>query len=156
MNRIGRAGPKPLTWRGVRRIYTTWQMWLFIFVYVMVAQAAQGSSYFNLWLKAEGYTVVQVNTIPTAGNAFQVIASLFFGILADLTGRRGLMILSVCSPSFRTFSCQYGTSLKADDSLPFSSLSLATPRNRSLSYLLRSSNLTERHGDRRSFKATQN
>ncbi|KAL4993873.1 hypothetical protein BDV10DRAFT_189564 [Aspergillus recurvatus] len=30
----------------------------------------------------------QINTIPTAGNAISVVASLLFGVIADRTGRR--------------------------------------------------------------------
>jgi MFS transporter, ACS family, pantothenate transporter len=58
----------------------------------MVAEASSGSTFFNLWLKAEKYSVVQTNTIPTAGSAIQVVASLGFGILADNTGKRALMV----------------------------------------------------------------
>jgi MFS transporter, ACS family, pantothenate transporter len=54
----------------------------------MVANAGLGPQFFNLWLKAERYSVVLVNTIPTAGGALQVIFALIFGTIADATGRR--------------------------------------------------------------------
>jgi ACS family pantothenate transporter-like MFS transporter len=54
----------------------------------MVANAGLGPQFFNLWLKAEKYSVVLVNTIPTAGSALQVIFALIFGTIADATGRR--------------------------------------------------------------------
>lgn len=54
----------------------------------MIANAGLGSQFFNLWLKAEKYSVVQVNTIPTAGSALQVIFALLFGTIADATGQR--------------------------------------------------------------------
>lgn len=54
----------------------------------MVANAGLGSQFFNLWLKAENYSVVLVNTIPTAGSALQVVFSLLFGTIADITGQR--------------------------------------------------------------------
>lgn len=54
----------------------------------MVANASLGPSYFNLWLKAEGWSVELVNTIPTAGSALQVILALLFGTIADATGKR--------------------------------------------------------------------
>lgn len=47
-----------------------------------------GNLYFNLWLKAEGYSVVNINTIPTAGAALGIIAALTAGIYADRTGKR--------------------------------------------------------------------
>lgn len=62
----------------------------------MVAEAGSGSDYFNLWLKAEKYEVVLVNTIPSAGNAISVLSSLFFGTVADLTGRRPETAIVVC------------------------------------------------------------
>lgn len=62
----------------------------------MVAQAGQGSGFFNLWLKDQGYSTAQINTIPTAGNAISVIASLFFGTIADRTGTRKETCAVVC------------------------------------------------------------
>lgn len=65
----------------------------------MVANAGLGSQFFNLWLKAEKYSVVLVNTIPTAGSALQVVFSLLFGTIADATGKRMHVanIASVCA-----------------------------------------------------------
>jgi ACS family pantothenate transporter-like MFS transporter len=53
----------------------------------MVANADLGPSFFNLWLKAEKYSVVLVNTIPTAGSALQVIFTLVIGSIVDATGK---------------------------------------------------------------------
>ena len=39
----------------------------------MVTNAGLDTQFFNLWLKTEKYSVVLVNTIPTAGSALQVI-----------------------------------------------------------------------------------
>lgn len=61
----------------------------------MVANASSGTNYFNLYLKAKKYSVVQTNVLPTAGNAIQVVAAFFFGILADRTGKRLLMIIII-------------------------------------------------------------
>ncbi|KAL1967679.1 hypothetical protein VTN77DRAFT_2936 [Rasamsonia byssochlamydoides] len=96
IQRMGRASPKKLTWPRLKQIYTSWHMWAFIFAYVMVAEAGSGSDYFNLWLKAEKYHVVLVNTIPSAGNAISVVSSLFFGTVADRTGRRSETAIVVC------------------------------------------------------------
>jgi MFS transporter, ACS family, pantothenate transporter len=57
----------------------------------MVANAGLGPQFFNLWLKAEKFSVVQVNTIPTAGSALQVLFAFTYGTIADLTGRRMLV-----------------------------------------------------------------
>jgi ACS family pantothenate transporter-like MFS transporter len=58
----------------------------------MVAACHTATSYFNLWLKAEGYSVVQRNTLPTAGNAVAIVVTLTWGILADRTGQRYILI----------------------------------------------------------------
>ena len=61
----------------------------------MVANASSGTNYFNLYLKAKKYSVVQTNVLPTAGNAIQVVAAFFFGILADRTGKRLLIVIVI-------------------------------------------------------------
>lgn len=53
----------------------------------MIAACHSASSYFNLWLKAVGYSVVQTNILPTAGSALNVVVTLTWGILADHTGQ---------------------------------------------------------------------
>ncbi|CZR61943.1 uncharacterized protein PAC_11840 [Phialocephala subalpina] len=78
MVKIGRAAPKKLTLKGLKKIYTSWHIWAFIISYLMVANASSGSQYFSLWLKAEKYSVVLVNTIPTTGGAIQVVASFLY------------------------------------------------------------------------------
>lgn len=54
----------------------------------MVAQSGSGTSYFNLWLKWAGYSVVDTNILPTAGSALSLVSSFFFGAIADATGYR--------------------------------------------------------------------
>ncbi|KAL5334269.1 major facilitator superfamily domain-containing protein [Aspergillus crustosus] len=83
--KMGRAPAAKLTWRKLRKIYTG-----------MVAQAGQGSGYFNPWLKDQGYSTAEVNTVPTAGNALSMVASLFFGTIADRTGTRADTCIVVC------------------------------------------------------------
>ncbi|KAF9894841.1 hypothetical protein FE257_004462 [Aspergillus nanangensis] len=94
--KMGRAPVRHLTLRKLRQVFTGWHLWAFIFPYLMVAQAGQGFNFFNLWLKAEGYSTVQVNTIPTAGSAISLVASLVFGTIADRTGRRRDTSIVVC------------------------------------------------------------
>ncbi|KAL3454264.1 major facilitator superfamily domain-containing protein [Aspergillus insuetus] len=93
---MGRAPASKLTWKKLREVYTGWYIWAFIFPYLMVAQAGQGSGFFNLYLKARGYSTTAVNTIPTAGNALSVVSSLFFGTIADKTGTRAQTCIVVC------------------------------------------------------------
>lgn len=67
VRKIGRKAPAKLTLKVIKDIYTSWQLWAFILPYLMVAEAGSGTSYFNLYLKAEGYSVVQTNVLPTIG-----------------------------------------------------------------------------------------
>lgn len=67
VRKMGRKAPAKLTLRAIKDIYTSWQLWAFILPYLMVAEAGSGTNYFNLYLKAEGYSVVQTNVLPTIG-----------------------------------------------------------------------------------------
>ncbi|KAI0483391.1 major facilitator superfamily domain-containing protein [Xylariaceae sp. FL0804] len=88
MEKIGRKPPQRLTLSVLRKVFTNWRLWVFILPYLMVAQAGSGTNYFNLWLKAEGYSVVQTNILPTAGNALSIVAAFAFGLFADASGHR--------------------------------------------------------------------
>lgn len=61
----------------------------------MVAACHTATSYFNLWLKAAGYSVVQSNNLPTGGNALAIVVTVTWGILADRTGQRYILIVSL-------------------------------------------------------------
>ncbi|KAF2496501.1 MFS general substrate transporter [Lophium mytilinum] len=95
IEKLGRKGPEKLTLRVIKGVYTNWRLWAFILPYLMVAQAGSGTNYFNLWLKAEKYSVVHINTLPTAGSAISVVAAFAFGIVADRTGHRWPAIVTI-------------------------------------------------------------
>ncbi|RAL60014.1 hypothetical protein DID88_000640 [Monilinia fructigena] len=102
IEKLGREPPVKLNKKVMKEVYLDWKIWVFIFPYVMVAACHTATSYFNLWLKAEGYSVVKVNTLPTAGNALAIVVTLIWGILADRTGQRywlitGLLLLMMAS-----------------------------------------------------------
>jgi MFS family permease len=61
----------------------------------MVAACHTATGYFNLWLKATGYSVVKTNVLPTAGNAVAIVVTLLWGVLADRTGQRFILITSL-------------------------------------------------------------
>ncbi|KAH8660505.1 pantothenate transporter [Xylariales sp. PMI_506] len=95
MDKIGRAQSKPLTWKLIKKVYLSKYIWVFIVPYVLIAYGASSSNYFNLWLKATGYSVTQTNLIPTAGNALTIVSALLFGALSDWTGRRISIVVFV-------------------------------------------------------------
>lgn len=61
----------------------------------MVAACHTATSYFNLWLKAEGYSVVKTNYLPTGGNALNIVFTVTTGIIADHTGWNYPMIVAI-------------------------------------------------------------
>lgn len=61
----------------------------------MVAESATGTNYFNLYLKAKGYSVVQTNVLPTAGNAISVVTAFVAGAIVDATGARMAMTVII-------------------------------------------------------------
>ncbi|KAK7432997.1 hypothetical protein QQZ08_000468 [Neonectria magnoliae] len=91
----GRVAPQKLTLQAIKGIFTNWKLWVFILPYLMVAQAGSGTGYFNLYLKAEGYSVVQSNVLPTAGNAISVVAAFLAGGIVDATGARLAMSVAI-------------------------------------------------------------
>ncbi|PVI01798.1 MFS general substrate transporter [Periconia macrospinosa] len=99
---LGRSEPVRLSLKVIKEVFFGWKIWAFILPYVMIAQCHTATSYFNLWLKASGYSVYQTNVLPTAGNALAIVVTISWGIIADRTGQRywlivGLMVLMIVS-----------------------------------------------------------
>lgn len=61
----------------------------------MVAACHSATSYFNLWLKSAGYSVVDANIYPTGGSALNLVVTVIWGIIADHTGQNYVMIVIV-------------------------------------------------------------
>lgn len=55
----------------------TWEDFQYInmFLHRCMISSSYPSAYMNLWLKAEGYSVTQVNHLPTVVNAITIVAS---------------------------------------------------------------------------------
>ncbi|OHE93855.1 pantothenate transporter liz1 [Colletotrichum orchidophilum] len=92
---FGQKAQQKLTWKEAKRIYLGWEIWVFVVPYTMVAACHTATSYFNLWLKAAGYSVVDANIYPTGGSALNIVATVIWGIIADHTGQNYLMIVIV-------------------------------------------------------------
>ncbi|KAH9904477.1 major facilitator superfamily domain-containing protein [Xylariomycetidae sp. FL2044] len=92
---LGQKPPERLSLAAIKKVYTNWRLWAFILPYLMVAQSGSGTSYFNLWLKWAGYSVVDTNVLPTAGNVLSIVSAFVFGMIADFTGQRLSMIIVV-------------------------------------------------------------
>ena len=61
----------------------------------MVAACHTATSYFSLWLKAAGYSVVKTNYLPTGGSALNIVFSFICGVMADVTGQNYWMIVAI-------------------------------------------------------------
>ncbi|KAJ5717838.1 MFS general substrate transporter [Penicillium malachiteum] len=58
-----------------KRSLKRWHIWVFITSYACMIISSYPASYMNLWLKAEGYSVTQINKLPTVIYAIQIVAS---------------------------------------------------------------------------------
>lgn len=73
-NRI--EGPQKLDILVWKRTFTQWKFYVYVATYISMLMAHYPSSYFSLWLKAQGkYSVYQINNYPTVTNAVTIIAS---------------------------------------------------------------------------------
>ncbi|SMQ48375.1 unnamed protein product [Zymoseptoria tritici ST99CH_3D1] len=96
IERLGHVAQERLTWAKAKAVYCRRDIWLFVFPYVMLAANHSATQYFNLYLKASGYSVSQRNTLPTAGNALAIVITILWGMLADRTHHYYWLIVSLC------------------------------------------------------------
>ncbi|KAK1987053.1 pantothenate transporter liz1 [Colletotrichum cereale] len=95
IEKFGQKAQQKLTWKEAKRIYLGWEIWAFVVPYTMVAACHSATSYFNLWLKSAGYSVVDANIYPTGGSALNIVVTVIWGIVADHTGQNYLMIVII-------------------------------------------------------------
>ncbi|KAF3769145.1 MFS general substrate transporter [Cryphonectria parasitica EP155] len=67
-----------------KRTFKRWHIWVFVFCYICMIISSYPMSYMNLWLKAEGFSVVQINELPTAYFAIYAVASWLGTTLAAI------------------------------------------------------------------------
>ncbi|KAH8676066.1 major facilitator superfamily domain-containing protein [Xylariales sp. PMI_506] len=67
-----------------KRSLSRWHIWLFVFCYICMIISAYPYSYMNLWLKAEGYSVTQINQLPTPIFAINIVVSWLGTTLAAI------------------------------------------------------------------------
>ncbi|ETS86106.1 hypothetical protein PFICI_04131 [Pestalotiopsis fici W106-1] len=95
IERLGQRAQTKLTSKEMKRIFLGWEIWVFVIPYTMVAACHTATSYFNLWLKAAGYSVVEINVMPTGGSALNIVVTIFWGMLADRFGCHYWLIISI-------------------------------------------------------------
>ncbi|KAJ5669564.1 MFS general substrate transporter [Penicillium macrosclerotiorum] len=67
-----------------KRSLKRWHIWVFITCYACMIISSYPMAYMNLWLKAEGYSVSQINQLPTVAYAIQIVASWLGSSLASI------------------------------------------------------------------------
>ncbi|KAH8651441.1 pantothenate transporter liz1 [Xylariales sp. PMI_506] len=95
IEKFGQKAQTKWTWKEAKRIFLGWEIWVFVVPYTMVAACHTATSYFNLWLKAAGYSVVEINVMPTGGSALDIVVTIFWGMLADKFGHHYWLITSL-------------------------------------------------------------
>lgn len=93
VRRSGKAAPAKLTLATIRQVLTGWHWYAFVLAYVVYGSACQASSYFGIWLKAEGFSVVDRNIIPTGTNLISGFCVVLWGFLSDYSGSRFWFVL---------------------------------------------------------------
>ncbi|KAF2437252.1 pantothenate transporter liz1, partial [Karstenula rhodostoma CBS 690.94] len=95
IEKFGRREQTKLAWKDLKRVYLGWEIWVFVVPYTMVAACHTATSYFSLWLKHAGYSVVETNYLPTGGSALNIVFSFTCGVIADATGQNYSMIVAI-------------------------------------------------------------
>ncbi|ORY08617.1 major facilitator superfamily domain-containing protein [Clohesyomyces aquaticus] len=95
IEKLGQREQTKLTRKDLKRVYPGWEIWVFVVPYTMVAAWHTATSYFSLWLKWAGYSVVQTNYLPTGGSALNIVFSFICGVIADATGQNYWMTVAI-------------------------------------------------------------
>ena len=88
VQKAGKAAPAKITLGTFKRVLTGWRWYAFTLGYVLYGSACGASDYFGIWLKSEGYSVVDRNIIPTGTKLISGFCIVLWGFLSDYTGSR--------------------------------------------------------------------
>ena len=102
MASVGRAPRSRLGRSAWKRIFGRWHVYLLAVLYIIFINTGPSSSMnpLSLWMKAEGYSVYQINIIPTGQSAVQLVTTVAFAMLSDfLRKRASVMSTSTVTPS---------------------------------------------------------
>ena len=81
----GRANRAPYTKIKMKRIFTSWHIYLLPLLYIFFNNGGGAISQpaFQLWLKDRGFSVEQINLYPTLASVVQVISTLAYAWSSD-------------------------------------------------------------------------
>lgn len=86
--RIGAKPKKDYTWSGIRKVFSTWHVYVFPLIFLAYNNTGNvsGQPTFQSWLESKGYTPVQYNVYPTAVNGAGIGFSLIIAWVSDWYG----------------------------------------------------------------------
>ncbi|KAK4235656.1 putative pantothenate transporter liz1 protein [Achaetomium macrosporum] len=85
---VGIAPPAKITWRTFTRILGRWRIYAFVFGYVLYGCSSMAGGFFGIWLKSEGFSVVDSNVISSGAWLISGFLSLTWGYLSDISKSR--------------------------------------------------------------------
>jgi ACS family pantothenate transporter-like MFS transporter len=108
--KAGKAAPEKVTVATFKRILKSWKWYAFVMGYVVITtiifvgcqakisaqlfgSSCGGNGYFAIWLKSEGYSVVDRNIMPTGTSLISATCVVLWGFLSDYTGSRFAWLL---------------------------------------------------------------
>ncbi|KAL7413815.1 putative transporter [Mrakia frigida] len=120
MTRMNKLAQTPFTWATVKKIFSSWVLWVFMGAYSTLGWSQNSNTWITLWLKAvknvdgtNRFGISELNAIPIGGYVLQIIAMFAFAWASGRFGGRygwivaqqmtlvvGNIILSVWPESF--------------------------------------------------------
>ncbi|KAK1830679.1 major facilitator superfamily domain-containing protein [Podospora conica] len=85
---VGIAPPAKITLGTFKRILSRWRIYAFVFGYVLYGCSSLAGGFFGIWLKSEGFSVVDSNVIPSGTWLISGFTSLVWGFTSDFTKSR--------------------------------------------------------------------
>ncbi|KPM42120.1 hypothetical protein AK830_g4427 [Neonectria ditissima] len=87
----GRANRAPYTFAKIKRIFSSWHIYLLTILYILFNNGCGLLSQpgFQLWLKGQGYDISHVNTYPTITSAVTVVTTLIYAWSSDTIFKGG-------------------------------------------------------------------
>ncbi|KAK1993601.1 pantothenate transporter liz1 [Colletotrichum falcatum] len=97
MQRAAKQGKAEVTGvvdlRFLKRMFSNWRWWILCLLYIFYGNSCQANNYFAIYLRENGYSVTQRNTIPACANLVSMVTDFAWGFMSDMTGKRPLWIV---------------------------------------------------------------
>lgn len=106
LDRMGRISKHQFNFKKVIQVFTDYRFYLLLLAYVPELWT-NGETYFNLWLKSlknsdgtQQFSIEQINLIPIAGAAIQMVNIIVLSKFADNTGYKLPVMIFECCVGF--------------------------------------------------------